>query len=58
MDEGSPLEPGDSDSYQQPPIIGSGWLYMEYIGGSNQLVLIVDETLPNGLDSEVLSNAA
>ena len=34
MDEGSPPESGDSsDSYQQPPISGSGGLYMRYMGG-------------------------
>ena len=59
MDEGSPPESGDSsDSYQQPPISGSGGLYMEYMGGSNQLVLIVDETSPDGLDGEVLTEVA
>ena len=57
MDEGSPPESGDlSDSYLQPPISGTGGLYMEYVGGSNQLVLIVDETSLDRLDSEVLSN--
>ena len=59
MDEESPLESGDlPDSYQQPPISGSGGLYMVYIGGSNWLVPIMDETLPGGLDGEVLSDVA
>ena len=59
MDEGSPPDSGDlSDSYQQPPISGSGALYMEYMGGSNQLVLIMDETSPDGLDGEVLTEVA
>ena len=59
MDEGSPPESGDSsDSYQQPPISGSGGLYMEYMGGLNQLVPIVDETSPDGLDGKVLTDVA
>ena len=59
MDEGSPPNSGDSsDSYQQPPISGSGALYMEYMGGSNQLVPIMDETSPDGLDREVLTEVA
>ena len=59
MDEGSPPNSGDlSDSYQQPPISGSGGLYMEYVGGSNQLVPIVDETSPDGLDGEILTEVA
>ena len=59
MDEGSPPESEDSsDSYQQPPISGSKALYMEYMGGSNQLVPIVDETSPDGLDGEVLTEVA
>ena len=59
MDEGSPPDSGDSsDSYQQPPISGSGALYMEYMGESNWLVPIVDETSPDGLDGEVLTEVA
>ena len=59
MDEGSPPDSGDSsDSYQQPLISGSGALYMEYVGGSNRLVLIIDETSPDGLDGEVLTEVA
>ena len=59
MDEGSPPELGDSsDSYQQLPISGSGVLYMEYMGGSNRLVPIVDETSPDGLGREVLTKVA
>ena len=33
-------------------------LYMEYVGGSNWLVPIVDETSPDGLDGEVLTEVA
>ena len=51
-------EHDSSNSYQQPPISGSGALYMEYVGGLNQLVLIVDEMSPNGLDGEVLTKVA
>ena len=59
MDEGSPLESGDSfDSDQQLLISGSGGLYMEYVGGSNQLVPIVDETSLDMLDRKVLSIVA
>ena len=59
MDEGSPPESGDSsDSYQQPPISGSGALYMEYVGGLNRLVPILDDTSPDGLDGEVLTEVA
>ena len=59
MDEGSPPKSEDSsDSYQQLPISGSGVLYMEYMGGSNQLVLILDDTSPDGLDREVLTELA
>ena len=59
MDEGSPPDSGDpSDSYQQPPISGSGVLYMEYVGGSNQLVPILDDMSPDGLDGEVLTEVA
>ena len=59
MDEGSPPNSGDlSDSYQQPPISGSGGLYMEYVGGLSWLVLIVDETSPDRLDGEVLTEVA
>ena len=59
MDEGSPPKSEDlSDSYQQLPISGSGVLYMEYVGGLNRLVLIVDETSPDGLDGEVLMEVA
>ena len=59
MDEGSPPDSGDSsDSYQQPLISGCGALYMEYVGGLNQLVLIVDEMSPDGLDGEVLTEVA
>ena len=31
---------------------------MEYVGGSNQLVPIVDEMSPDGLDGEVLTEVA
>ena len=59
MDEGSPPKSGDlSDSYQQPLISGSGALYMEYVGGLNWLVLIVDKTSPDDLDGEVLTEVA
>ena len=54
MDEGSPPESGDSsDSYQQPPISGSGGLYMRYMGGSNRLVPIED-----ALDGEAMTEVA
>ena len=54
MDEGSPPESGDlSDSYQQPPISGSGGLYMRYMGGLNRLVPIEDT-----LDGEALMEVA
>ena len=54
QDEGStPESEGSSDSYQQPSITGSGAQFMEYIGGSNRLVLIVD-----GLDGKVLMEVA
>ena len=59
MDEGSPPKSGDSsDSYQQLPISGSGALYMEYVGGLNRLVPILDDTSPDGLDGEVLTEVA
>ena len=59
MDEGSPPESEDSsDSHQQLLISGSGVLYMEYVGGLNRLVPIVDETSPDGLDGEVLTKVA
>ena len=59
MDEGSPPKSDDlSDSYQQPSISGSGVLYMEYVGGLNHLVPIMDEMSPDGLDREVLTEVA
>ena len=59
MDEGSPPKSEDSsDSYQQPLISGSGALYMEYMGGLNRLVLIVDKMSPDGLDREVSTEVA